>query len=1164
MKYTKRYVLATSLFAVATFYPMWGQAATSTTSSSSPQATTSTLGDDFFPLIPRFTAFGYTGTDTIAGGDFMAPLYGNSNGVLFLDLQGKTAFSQDWVGSLGLGLRQALNNSSILGAYVFADRNISPESQEFWFVSPGAEWIGQQMDVHVNGYIPVSNNQLVNATGFADTLGNYDYINFTGHDQYDAIINQFEEVGWGIDAEIGSKIPGVPGLHAYVGGYHFNFDDVSDTNGVIGKLEYALNAHLAVTVSDSYDNQEHNTLVAGVKLTLGGVNQSPRSWHQPIQERLLDPIERNLATLGQGTAEPVVSGDQVIQNGVLEKTNIWFFSPNASGTYTGVNSCTAEHPCSDDEFDQATIDGINTVSPTVSTTDNPSFYLAPGQYSSLTVVPGPDDEATGVPLVLTNDSVYGRSADFKQPEQSATLVGAMDLVGVDTLDHLIFSNSAAYPQLYALNLTDGSDVLLNTVQIGANKASSAAYTTAIQMVDATLTVDGGSNIMAYSNTGAAIGINALSGAFDVININNSVVSAVDKVTVGTATAIGINANATNNLINVFNSAINVDADVTLGNTSSSALAQGIAANGVNNAIYVGYSSLDVTADVNNGKGATAQGIFVKDEGSANTKITLDHSAVDVLANVDNLFAATGSSPSVLAQGIAIDTFGVTGVTNNVINLWNFSTLDVDAEVLKGNATMGNPINLVRADGIVVGFGTTPANNVTNTINIDHSEVNVAASIINAALLSPSSVVVNGISLTGGTNSANYVNISNHSYVNVDGDIVNGGNINNQVNAFGINISVGQNSIDQVVIGSPGKYSDNSGVWVNSSIEDSKQSVVNVSNATGITMGGSSPAATNVMNTLTLQGASTVWADAEATTAGFNNTTATGITMLRGTNIVTLNDYARVIAQALSASEDGLVNATATATGMSLLGQNNMVTLNDHAGITATASAGVDDNAGVTNSRATSQGISINTGTSTQVTLNDQAYVASTATANGKMAIAQADGIFGSSAKNSVITLNDSSSIDAQANGSGPNSRATANGIRTSAAQTNTITLNDQSSITSTAYLVGVSGTTQVATATGIKATSPGTVVINLNDSSTITSTATITGASGTPGQAAVAYGIDTVGSTGSVQISPDAADHITVNATAPAGGTTTAVKIIPVPPLSMEQDMQMYLAELTD
>lgn len=470
------------------------------------------------PLMPRVTGLGMAGDQGELWGDVMLPLMGDPNRVWYLDIQAKTAFDSDWFGSIGTGVRRVYNDTSIWGAYVFVDHNNSLDNNGFWFISPGVEELGDTFDFRANGYIPTSSKKQYGKTDWADNLGVYDYVSFQGHEQFDILMTQDEEVGWGADVEMGMKIPGLRASRAYLGGYHFNFADASDITGVAGRVEVPVNRYLGFTVRDSYDNEQHNTFMLGVKLTVGGVNLHPRDPRQAIQERILDPIERNIATLGQGVGEPVQDVLTPVANqsaASVERANIWFFSPTGTETFDGtVNTCTIEDVCINTNFTQDTVDGINALvatSPEINTnlfSTSPSFFLAPGAYSALD-----EDE----PLQLTNDWLFGRSASFIFPEQNAILTGALIINGSNNLlNNIILQNSAEFPQDIGISLNPDSSLTIKKSIVGANPilltseaGSELNYSTAIMLQDATLKILDYSQIFAYNaNEQAVIGIQA--------------------------------------------------------------------------------------------------------------------------------------------------------------------------------------------------------------------------------------------------------------------------------------------------------------------------------------------------------------------------------------------------------------------------------------------------------------------------------------------------------------------------------------------------------------------------------------------------------------------------------------------------------------------------------
>jgi len=121
--------------------------------------------------------------------------------------------------------------------------------------------------------------------------------------------------------------------------------------------------------SEAYDSQYHNTIKGGLTFWFGGRHTLP-GWQGDLRERLVDPIQRSLIAVAGGshTGEPVVHEEQIIQQGVLELSNISFFVPangellsatdSASASQTPVGDGTYENPYQD--MLQANVNDANT------------------------------------------------------------------------------------------------------------------------------------------------------------------------------------------------------------------------------------------------------------------------------------------------------------------------------------------------------------------------------------------------------------------------------------------------------------------------------------------------------------------------------------------------------------------------------------------------------------------------------------------------------------------------------------------------------------------------------------------------------------------------------------------------------------------------------------
>ncbi len=848
------------------------------------------ISNEFLPLPPRATFWGFAGEHQLGQAEAILPIYGNQNALFYFDAQGKTTFSSDWLASFGLGARRIINDQRILGAYMFLDSNTSTTNNQYWFVNPGVESLGQIWDFRANAYIPISTQQKYIGTDFADNFNNDDYIQFHGHTQWDAILQEYESTGSGVDAEIGRTVPKLPGLRVYFGGYHATSENMSAMNGVSARLEYPLTAHLGLSLRDSYDNLQHNSVLLGLNLTLGGVDKSPHDQYQAIQNRLLDPIERHLATQAQATGEPINTRQQVFASSVVEKDNIWFFQPIGGSSFQDASSCTAENPCSD--FDQNTIDGINQIA-----AQSPNFYFQPGQYSSLTLT----SDQTATPLILSDDELFGRSVDYRRPQQSAEFMGAMTLRNADSLNAIILYNDPAYSQKTALILDPDSTVVLDQVKIGENN-NTQGYVNGIEMTDSTLYVRDNSQINAFSNTSRpAIGIDA-GGQTAAIYLDKSQINVHSGGKNNNVNAIGINARASaNNNIQLMNSSIKVDANAVGNLKAGEVSATGIAMLGNNNTVQLaGNSAVNVDVAGTNIEKGSSVGISASNGDAVagtNTITMQDNSQINVEAQAG------------LGYYWAVNSFGVTGISattgsqgENIISL-------------RGNSQINSNIT----DGVSGGIGDL--------------------------------LTVRGISAYGGSGSSNIISLENNSTVQAaldyDGRRSFSGNVcgicafaaNNQITLSGNSmiaasayispVSGWHNEVSDYGILASGKtnnigLSNKAAISVTANVEGGSGNVVYLD---GISAQGD--------NTIHMSGNSSVKAMSTINNDGIENFNFVSGISANGNNNIVLQDKASVQAAGITQDTNGFNDVKVQ--GINLDGRS-WVNISKNSMITALASA----------------------------------------------------------------------------------------------------------------------------------------------------------------------------------------------------------------------------------
>ncbi|QLH43583.1 MAG: hypothetical protein HWD59_13335 [Coxiellaceae bacterium] len=344
--------------------------------------------------------------------------------------------------------RHIYHDARILGAYLFADgsrftNDGDLDNETFWFLNPGVESLGNLFDLRLNGYIPVSSQQ--------ETVGSTTGITFSGHSQFNTVFDTINSTGPGVDGEVGAvKIPYLKHLRAYVGGYHFQPKDQDNITGISGRVEYPLTHYVALTAVDTYDNEQHNTFQVGLRLTLGGRKDDVSG--QTIERRIVDPINRNLATQYTGSDVPVIVS-QKVGSSTPTLNGIYFFTSNGGMAFDpaqGTNNCTYEHPCSSPSFSQTTVNDIASFTP------NANLYFNPGVYS------------LGSQLGLPNgQSLYGRTEDYTQAasgNQRAQFNGGISLGGNNLLDSIAIINRSS-TQPIAVNISGVNDININNVLI---------------------------------------------------------------------------------------------------------------------------------------------------------------------------------------------------------------------------------------------------------------------------------------------------------------------------------------------------------------------------------------------------------------------------------------------------------------------------------------------------------------------------------------------------------------------------------------------------------------------------------------------------------------------------------------------------------------------------
>jgi hypothetical protein len=659
------------------------------------------------PYLPRIYLSGYGGTNWLGQLDFLAPIFVRDDKNLFLYAQGRLANKNEdwqddtWVGSFGLGYRQMLS-SFVLGGYLFADYNNSPIDNNFWTISPGLEAMSNKWDFRVNGYFTAGTNKWQN-NQFASNMGNYDYVYFNGHEQYDHLFQNTEEAAkYGFDGQVGYRVLDIYNtpIKVFINGYHFSTDD--NVNGIGGKITWDPWRYLTISLNYSYDNVQENTFTLGLRINLAVSRNylDHMADNSQLQARLYEPIERNFGTLGiantvQENKTSVDLGDQTMLN------NIWFFNPNTAtaSSNSGIADGTYENPYDAFNLDQKTVDHIANLAGN----DKSYLYLSPGSY----------DANANIEL-HTNQSLYGRTADFTAPAtDQPVFYGALTLDGNNTVEAINFQN---IEEEFATGITiknGANDVYLNNIIVGNTDDESkinSAYHTGISMAGANVTIDN-SKIYAYAygratgnNNMEAMGINMINGG--ILNIHNSTISStaheISDAKDYTGNGYGIRADGNAETINI---------------TDSSIYASGMGgANNSGNGVGIYFGKLHDNSPTANVIGNTLNLNHTQVEGFGYSSDRAAEAYVNISGNGYGIL---------FGSNYALETYSIVeylDVESNQINLTNGSNISAHGEGENLNKQINSSNN---GYGLVIGVEELPSTNlaiINNNIMLDHSNI----------------------------------------------------------------------------------------------------------------------------------------------------------------------------------------------------------------------------------------------------------------------------------------------------------------------------------------------------------------------------------------------------------------------------------------------------------
>lgn len=678
----------------------------------SSSTTAENLINNRFPLPPRLSISGSAGTSTFGEGDVMIPVWGNPNQIIYGDVTAKYGDDSAWLASAGLGARKIVRDNTILGAYFFTDYNKTPNTNYFTVLNPGIEFMTNQWDGHLNGYVPVGQKSVSMNTFTANQLGMTNMGFFRGHTQYDTLFALIENVGPGVDLEVGHTFNSsyLKRTRVFAGGYYFNPKYTANVNGVEAGFEMPLKYEWAsVELRGSHDNVNQNMLLLTLRFTLDGLN---RSKAPDIHDRMLDRIPRHLGNLYNGDGIP--SEKKIINTGraAVVRDNIWFFYADGTPSIVqGLQSCTFEHPCIG--LAQTQIDSINSLAPMA------NFYLSSGTYNN-------PDVGSGFNF-YNGQNIFGRTVGFTQLATGNDRPLVNDTIILNGRNNI--SNLRVNGNSIETIETGGAPV---TLKVGILAAPSSIGNINIY----------NSDINQTSTTNNVIGVANTSnqGSFNIYNTN--ITTDVTNVAGGLAVGLG---NFRTGGLNIYNSSIAVSNTEVVSNFN---LAFGL----VNNeAGLVTVSNTSIIANMANG-GVVGGILNNSSVGGGLGAVTIKGAAITV--NCDNSSIAVGilnQANNVQGDsanvGISQSTISVTlnnnpGASASGVLTSGNGTVSIDNSAINGAANDGS------ISGIVVDGPTATANFHNTIISLNASGGAVATPTQNAGTLNDNGgnqCFVNGVS-----------------------------------------------------------------------------------------------------------------------------------------------------------------------------------------------------------------------------------------------------------------------------------------------------------------------------------------------------------------------------------------------------------------------------------
>lgn len=866
--------------------------------------------------IPRLYFSGYAGSSYLGQADLLFPVLQRYDRDLFVYAEGRystvnrTWGNNPWLGSLGFGYRQIFSQDLLVGLYGLIDYNKTISDKVIDF-APGIELLTKNWDVRLNGYYPITKAKW-QISGWADEFGDYRYVSYKKHDEYDHWYTYNVATGIGADAEIGRKLFAVWGsiFKGYLSGYYFAMKTNDNLMGAGVKLTMQPNTYLKFTLTDTFDNYAKNTVMAGFEVSLYDLftDAHAKVTNLSFTHHLYEPIDRNFGQIGVGNSIPTTMYGDYFEHhshphdhgGGVEHTNIWFFNgsdstANSTDNNPAAEKGTYENPYTSEDFNNTTLNEIAgyAKSKGYKTTYlyfNPGIYSANnGNNSPVEVLPsdvieGKMGGAKGFKYDATGDSrpqfIGGFIADSNTAMNNVRLVNSESMFSTGIVlnnaqnvtlnDVNIGANAVGKGYYTGLSLQNSDINLKNTTIYGYNNNNSA-YTTAAGILikdSGNINAEGQNSIMAISKNGIGAGI-YLEGSANALFANISSKQYLNIQGQGSS-GYGMYADNPNGDINLNN----------LENLSFNGSTDGVSLTGQN-------------ISISNINGSTFKGGAAVDNEGMYLKASKDINITNIFGNKDSIFHGGDNGAYLSANKVTINNisnYQFTGGVGLSIYASDITLGSISASNFVGNDGDGLHLISDRNKGNVnIGYieNTTFSSGTQNAMHLQGANVNIKG--ISDSYFSSQSAAGIYIDTNDATGNVNIGNIvaDGDSAINGENPSIKGGNYGLEITGNSVTLGNISNYVLLAGIGGAaltvkatktiniGNIDQSSFSAKNSSL-DLEGETINVKNIDGSSFNGKTNGAYLAGNNITIN--------------AINNSylTGTGIGLdIHGQNLVTL-------------------------------------------------------------------------------------------------------------------------------------------------------------------------------------------------------------------------------------------------------------------------------------